>query len=74
MQINDKTVKLAKLDYDLSKKMLVNKEIDRSEKQTKIDEAQRDIDHLIREESNIVSQINQNIQDLRIGMLEEDDY
>ena len=74
MQINDKTVKLAKLDYDLQKRMLVNKEIDRSEKQTKTDEAQRDIDHFIREESNIVSQINQNIQDLRIGMLEEDDY
>ena len=61
VQINDKVVKLAKLDYDLSKKMLVNKEIDRSEKQIQIDEAQREIDRLIREESNIVSQINQNI-------------
>lgn len=73
MQINDKVVKLARMDYDWKKQMMIQKTIDNDEIEIARTPFAMEIDALRREEADILSQINEAQLDLRLEM-SNDDY
>ena len=71
--INDKIVKLAKMDYDLKKQWMIQKTIEQDEIEILRAPYAIEIDELRREEADILQQINEAQLDLKLE-LTQDDY
>ena len=73
VQINDKVLKLAQLDYELRRQKFLHKSIDDSEIELRRMPLCQEIDYCRREESNVLQEINISISELWF-MFDDEDY